>query len=804
MRRNPLLSHLSPTPPALLSKMSLAVLATFGAFTFPVIAADLPQQQPQTQPKAQPQEQPQSPQTTPSAPPVTIKPAEEPQPPFEDERKTTARAEQMTGRPERILNMDGQVQIVRGSSIVDANKAVYHAVDDVVIANGNVQMLRNGDCYSGDEFKMKMDTGEGYLTNPVYQLQKRGAQGFARRMNFIDNDQSVIEEGIYTTCKGTSPDWYLKSSRLDLDKGSDDGVATNGVVFFKEIPILGAPWLSFPISDARRSGVLTPEFASTTSGGPELMVPYYFNIAPNRDATIYPKYITKRGAQLGGEFRYLENDYSGVTHLEINPNDQETGTMRYSASIKHKQTLLPGLSMDLDYNKASDNQYAIDYSHSITASSQHLLPQSLALNYGQPFWNVGLQALNYQVLQDANNDIGTPYQIRPKVFAHTGKLDDFGGFDWSIDTEYANFVHPTLVNGERFVVHPQISYPIVGTYFFITPKIMYQLSDYKLGRGITAGTPVDQTLSVPTFSLDGGLFFEKETNYFGRAFTQTLEPRLFYVKTPYRSQSQIPLFDTAISDINFAQIFNENRFTGQDRVGDANQLTSALISRAIEADGQERIRFALAQRYSFTQPLVVDNSTFTSSYIQGNSTVYTVHSTQPSRSDLIFATTGRVTDDLTLDAVWEYSQSQQSTNQLTYGFKWQPGPMQVLNAEYRYKSISEVDTTGMKQIDVSAQWPLAPRWYGVARTNYSIQDKRVLDGLVGVEYKQDCWIFRFVAQRYVVTSTVANVPSSATTSLFFQLELNGLSKLGSNPLETLRRSILGYQPINQPQTQRNY
>ena len=163
-----------------------------------------------------------------------------------------------------------------------------------------------------------------------------------------------------------------------------------------------------------------------------------------------------------------------------------------------------------------------------------------------------------------------------------------------------------------------------------------------------------------------------------------------------------------------------------------------------------------------------------------------------------------MTDDLTLDAVWEYSQSQQSTNQLTYGFKWQPGPMQVLNAEYRYKSISEVDTTGMKQIDVSAQWPLAPRWYGVARTNYSIQDKRVLDGLVGVEYKQDCWIFRFVAQRYVVTSTVANVPSSATTSLFFQLELNGLSKLGSNPLETLRRSILGYQPINQPQTQRNY
>ena len=837
MRRHSLLSHLSPS---MLSKMSLAVLATFSA---PVFAAGnvnspvLPSSS--SQPSIIPVEL--SPGVNASAlgalvitdatslisPGAGVANAlvgsvlatmassvSKLNPAFtqmdaaalamSEKDVITARAEEMTGRPERILNFNGQVEIVRGTSTLDSNTAEYHAVEDLVIANGNVQMQRNQDCYSGDTFQMQMDTGEGFITNPIYKLQKNNAQGFAQRIDFIDKDQSVVERGIYTTCEGAKPDWYMQSSRLDLDTGRDEGVAINGVVFFKDVPILGSPWLSFPISDARRSGVLPPEFASTTTGGPELALPYYFDIAPNRDATIFPKYITKRGSELGVEFRYLDTTYSGLTHLEVTPRDEETNTTRYSASIIHKQVLFPGLSMDLNYNRASDDQYAIDYSHSITASSQHLLPQTLTLVYGQPNWNVGVTAANYQVLQDANNDIGTPYETMPKLFAHAGKIDDFGGFDWSIDTEYAEFLHPTQVNGERFVIQPQISYPILGTYYFVTPKVSYHLSEYTLGENLAAGSPADPVLSVPTFSIDSGLYFERETNLFGREITQTLEPRMFYVRTPYRNQTQIPEFDTGLADINFAQIFSENRFSGQDRVGDANQLTTGLISRAIEADGQERMRFAIAQRISFTQPLVVDTPYYISSVVRNNETIYTTHSTLPSRSDLIFVADAKITNSLTADAAWQYSESQQSTAQLSYGFKWQPAPMQVVNVEYRFQQISEVDPEGMKQVDVSAQWPLAPRWYGVARTNYSLQDRRILDGLVGFEYKQDCWIFRMVAQRYVVPSTVANITSSATTSLFFQLELNGLSKIGTNPLEVLKRSISGYQPINQPTTQPSY
>lgn len=714
------------------------------------------------------------------------------------------RAEQMTGRPERILNLDGQVEIVRGISTIDADTAEYHVVEDLVMANGNVRMLRNRDCYRGNTLQMQMDTGAGYLTNPDYQLEKNNARGLAQRIDFVDEDQSIVEQGTYTTCEGTKPDWYLSSSRLSLDTGRDEGVARGGVVYFKDVPIIASPWLSFPISGARRSGILPPIYSSTTTGGIEFTLPYYVNIAPNRDATLFPKYITKRGLQLGGEFRYLDPAYAGRFFGEVTPTDQITNTTRYSLSYLHNQTLPSGVSMSWNYNRASDDQYAVDYSHSITESSQHLLPQAFALAYGGTWGSVGLLTSNYQVLQDAGNTIEKPYEIMPKLYSHLEGTDNLGGFDWSLDTEYANFNSETAVNAQRLALNAQLSYPIAGSYYFVTPKVLYHLSDYQLGAKLTPGSPANLTLSVPTFSLDSGLYFERDTSLFGRHITQTLEPRLFYVKTPYRDQSNIPLFDTSISDINFFQIFTENRFSGQDRVSDANQLTAGLISRAIEMDGQERLRLGIAQRYSFSQPLVVDNPSFQTRKIQDGQIIYTTHPTIPSRSDIIFSASGKLTDTIITNALWQYSQSQHGTGKMSYGLRWQPGPMKVVNAEYRYQQVSEVNPEIMRQIDISVQWPIAPRWYGVARTNYSIEDQRILDGLVGLEYKQDCWIFRAVAQRYLVPSTVATITSNSTTSLFLQLELNGLSKIGTNPLEVLKRSIPGYQPVNQPTTQTYY
>ena len=386
---------------------------------------------------------------------------------------------------------------------------------------------------------------------------------------------------------------------------------------------------------------------------------------------------------------------------------------------------------------------------------------------------------SYQVLQDPTDDIVAPYHRLPQLSAHAGRLDVAGGFDWSVDGQYTNFAHPTLVNGERIVVQPKISYPITGTYYFITPKISYTLSDYRLGSFLTPGDPANVSLSVPTFSLDSGLEFEREVNLFGDNVTQTLEPRLFYLNTPYRNQSNIPLFDTSLADLNYSQMFAENRFAGLDRVGDANQLTAALVTRVIEETGQERMRLAIGQRYSFTQPLVQAAET-----------------TLPSRSDFLMAGTAKITNTLSADGAWQYSQTDHSSQSFNYGLRWQPGPMQVFNAEYRFQRPDATYPVGLQQMDVSGQWPLSRRWYGVGKIGYSILDRSLLEGLAGAEYKQDCWVFRMVIQRYAIPSTVATSVTSSTTSLFFQLELNGLSKIGSNPLEVLKRSIAGYQTVN--------
>jgi LPS-assembly protein len=331
------------------------------------------------------------------------------------------------------------------------------------------------------------------------------------------------------------------------------------------------------------------------------------------------------------------------------------------------------------------------------------------------------------------------------------------------------------------VINPRVSYPIIAPGFFITPSASVHASSYNLSN-VATGNPTTLSRTLPTFSIDSGMVFERETSFLGRDATQTLEPRLFYVYTPYRDQSQFPLFDTALAEFNFSQIFSENRYVGNDRISDANQLTAAVVSRFIEEDGVERVRMAVGQRFYFNQQRVTNEQAIASA-----GAVNAGGSAAENKSDLLAAASGQVTRTLALDAGVQYSQSLRKTNASSFGVRWLPGPQKVLNLQYR-KDVP----TGVDLIDLSAQWPIAKRLYGVARVNYSKLEKRVSEGLAGLEYKDDCWVFRVVAQR---TPTATNV---ATTSLFFQLELSGLSSLGSNPLTALRNSVPGYTRVNEP------
>jgi len=703
----------------------------------------------------------------------------------DNDAPATVSAEQMTGRPDRELILERDVEITRGAMTINADKATYRIVEDEVEAAGNIRMRRFGDTYTGDDLKLKIEAQEGYVSHPTYHLESNNAQGSADRIIFEGEDRATVYEGSYSTCEGPDPDWYLKSSKLNLDAAREEGFAQKTLVYFKGVPILATPAMSFPLSEARKSGFLPPTIGTTNRNGLEVTVPYYWNIAPSRDVTLYPRLYARRGLQLGAEGRYLGETYTGQTSVEALFDDQQTHTDRYAISSVHTQTLAPGWTYAWNLNSASDDDYPSDFARTITAASQRLLLRDMALSYGSSFWGATLRASNYQVLQDPNPayQIARPYDRLPQLTFSAGRPDVLG-FDWNVDSDLTRFWHPNegLARGERFVVNPRVAYPIIRPGYFVTPKVSLHASRYSL-ENRTAGASSDLTRTVPTFSVDSGLVFERDAQFFGNAMTQTLEPRLFYVYTPYRDQTQFPIFDTGLADLNFAQLFSENRFIGHDRISDANQVTAALISRYVESSGEERMRFAIGQRFDFT-----------------GGGRERVAATNESRSDILMSAYGRITRSLSVDSNLQYSQTLNSMRRANFGVRWQPAPMRVLNVQYRRDTnVLQLDQgTGvirpedLRQFDVSAQWPFAQRWYGVGRVNYSLRDSKVAEGLLGVEYKADCWVFRIVGQR---TPTAAG---EATTSLFFQLELNGLTRLGSNPLDALRANIPGYQLINQP------
>ncbi|MES2128683.1 MAG: LPS-assembly protein LptD [Pseudomonadota bacterium] len=692
----------------------------------------------------------------------------------------TASAEEMSGRPEREVTLERDVEITRGPTRLKADTACFRQVEDEVEAQGHVRMWRYGDYYQGDQLKLNLDSGKGWVLNPAYKMELNNAQGKATRMDFISEDEAVVVNGTYSTCEGPNPDWYLQSSTLQLDSGRDVGIASKTVIYFKGVPIIATPAMSFSLSGARRSGWLPPVPGFGSKGGAELTVPYYFNIAPNRDLTLYPKYIWGRGLQVGAHGRYMGlNDagtYAGETQAEVLPHDRIANADRWLVKSTHSQALARYLSFGWNLNAASDNDYPSDFSKSISTSAERQLLRELRTDYVTPYWSLSARVQNYQVLQDpaAATDptltVARPYDRLPQINFHAGRYD-INGFDWAVDAEATRFWHPTLVKGERAVVTPQISFPWVRPGYFVTPKVLLNASSYNIDATATAPAHT-QSRVLPTVSVDSGLVFERDAKLFGKEVTQTLEPRLFYVYTPYKDQSTFPNFDSAEAGFNFAQIFNENRFIGSDRIGDADQVTAAIVSRFIEPNGAERLRLALGQRFYFREQRVFLDAT--TPRIE-------------SRSDVLLAASGSVAKEWSFDSAVQYNASARRIYSSNYGLQWKPGEKKVINAEYRYLRDS------FKNIDVSSQWPLSLRWYGVGRVSYSLRDRKILESLVGLEYKADCWVFRMGAQRFVTTA------QRTSTNTFFSLELNGLAaNIGpGNALETLHKSIPGYSRVNQ-------
>ena len=708
---------------------------------------------------------------------------------FQRPAKTGARiisADEIDGVNQKSVSATGRVSVKQGDMEITADQVDYDKLTDLASVPGQVRMDRGGDIVTGIGLKLTVATEIGTLGQPTFffsktptrPAQRYEARGSAARMNFEGPEQERLFSALYTTCKPNQNDWYLKVSELALDRTRNIGTGFNGVVEFKGVPILYTPYMTFPLNSDRKSGFLPPSFGSSTSSGLELAVPWYWNIAPNHDATLTPKIFTRRGVQVGSEFRYLNSNYLGQFDTEFLLHDRVVDRARYLLSLRHYQNLGPwlaaGWSASINAQKVSDDNYFRDLSTRIANTAQTNLPREAALNYTSIVGDWTMRYLGYQTLQDPALPVVPPYRLSPQITFNTHP-NRWNGVEFNALGEFTDFQHPTLVNGQRLLFYPTASLPLTAPYGFITPKVGFHATRYQLTRN--EGDRESGTRTVPIVSVDGGLSFERPLTLWGESISQTLEPRLFFLYVPFRDQSRLPVFSTAITDFSFAQIFNENLFVGGDRISDARQMTAAITTRFIEdPTGIERLRAAIGQRYYFTPQRVtlLDTAPGAATPQQG----------KLSRSDLLVAVSGQLSDSWFLDSGFQYSTSRQEFQRTNVAARYNADGGRILNFSYRFTRDS------LKQVDVSAQWPfgkVAPAWTLLARANHSLQDKRLIEGLLGVEYNQGCWEFRLVAHRF------ATAAQQYSNSIQFQLELKGLSKLGINPMETLRQNIPGYR-----------
>jgi LPS-assembly protein len=676
-------------------------------------------------------------------------------------------AQRLEGKKGGQVEAFGAVELRRRGQSVSADYMLYRQDSNEVAADGAVRVEQDGNVIQGSHLELKLDTSIGDMTQPSFRFAGNHARGQADILHMQGRQNYVLDNVIYTTCPADDDDWLLKVGRLEIDRNRQIGVAHSARVEFMGVPILYTPWMDFSLNDQRKSGFLGPVFGGTAQGGSEVTLPYYWNIAPNRDATFAPRLMLKRGILLNNEFRYLEPTYSGEAHLDILPSDRVANRTRSLLSVQHAQSFGKGLNGSVDFTRVSDDAYFRDLSDAISGTSQINLLREGLLTYGNGWWNAAARVQRYQTLQDPAAPVTEPYRRLPQL--SVAAQHPFGRASVAFAGEFVDFHHPTLVSGRRLVLYPSVSYPLLaGASGYLTPKIGLHSTYYEMGANNTAAIPNTSRI-LPIFSLDSGLTLERDLNLAGQDFVQTLEPRAYYVYIPYRNQDVLPNFDSAQADFSFAQMFTENRFLGSDRIGDANQLTLALTSRLLAPNsGAERLRLAVGQRFSFQTPKV--------NLVAPTATT--------NKSDILFEASGQVTPAWSLNGSLQYNPTQSHSENYNMAAHYRPEAGKVFNLGYRFTRNT------LRQVDLSTQWPLSGRWYGMARWNYSLQDSRIVEALAGLEYNQRCWTVRLVAQRF------ATATQQVSSGFFVQLELNDLVRIGSDPLDVLRQNISGYTKLN--------
>ena len=708
---------------------------------------------------------------------------------------------------------EGDAELRRGGLLIKADRLTYRAPSDRAIAEGRVIVNNDGSTFRGPRLELQVESLEGFFLQPDFDLTRTKTAGRAQRIDFFGSSRFQATEPIYSSCPldGTGgPDWLLTARKLNVDLDANEGVAEGARLYFLGVPLLALPWLSFPVTGDRKSGWLPPDFRLDSRSGASITAPYYWNIAHNRDATVSPRFVSRRGAAVDAEVRYLEREFQGSLWLDWMPADRLAGRDRHALKSLHGGSLPWAVGADRGrYEwaaaRVSDAEWWKDFPTASLTWTPRLLPLLAAVE--QPLSLFSLEAEAYvrtrrwQVLQSVTDPITSPYNrtlqagVRaqgPLSAGLEGEFElEFNRFDLPVVTAGAGVTGSTASatrpNAHRLHWVGHLERPWRQPGGWLTPRLALNLAGYSLDQALPDGR---QHLfrGIPSFSLDGGLTFERSALAFGRAVRQTLEPRFLYVRTPWREQSPYLLFDSAGRDFNFSSIFTSNEFSGVDRVSDANQLNAGVVTRLVDAStGTELMRLGVVQRLLFSdQRITPSGQPFTGR-----------------TSDLLLLGSTSVIPRWGLEGSLRWNADERSVTRAVITVQHNAGQERLLNSTLRYNKGQA------EQLEFGWQWPLSSRtarspttssapvpgcqrrWYSLGRMNYSVPDRRVTNALVGFEVDAGCWSSR------VFLDIQAAGSGQSTARLMFQLELTGLSSSPGGMLRVLKDNATGFRPMRE-------
>ena len=694
-------------------------------------------------------------------------------------------ADKIEGVGSDEVEASGDAELRKPNAYIKADRIRYFRATDEVEAEGNVRLFKDGDLVTGPRLRMRVDDAQGIFESPTFALAPRlrkrqlkpvEGRGAASAARLAGDDRYRVSDATFTTCKPGDSGWAVSAGELDIDMNRSVGTARDAQFTFLGLTTPSFPYATFSLNDERKSGFLPPVFGAQDKLGLEFALPFYWNIAPYLDATITGRYMQKRGVQALTELRYLQPWYSGIARFDYLPEDQVTGTERWAGVWRHVFNYQGRWLGNVNFNQVSDDNYYRDLSGRLVQATQLYLPREATVIYGGGgWWTATARVQDFQTLQDPQNPVPVPYARLPEITARA-LYPWVRGLDLGGTAQFTNFTHPTQVTGRRTWVYPYAAWPLLNPGSFLVPKVGLNFTSYVLD-GVAPGQPTTQTRTLPIASVDAGLIFERDTSLGGRPVLQTLEPRAYYLYVPYRNQNNIPLFDTTTADLNFAQIFAENYYSGWDRISNANQITLAVTSRLIvPSTGQEALRGLLGQVFYFNDQQVQLNP----------QTPLRTGSTSP----YLVGLSGIIWPGWSTEFAAQLASETFRAERLNFGIRYQPALNKVVNLGYRFTD-QQIVSPSIHQINVSAQWPLGAGFYAVGRFNWDLQASQPVERLAGIEYNAGCWIVRAVAQAFPTSA------GQTTTNFFLQLEFDGFSKIGANPLEALRRSIPGYTRLNQ-------